>query len=154
MYLFFFLFKEMRSALATGLQKRSHYSIHEFTVSRYGDGLRHYFPFRQIAECFKSLGIETRQELIDLVSSINNVSVQGAWQNIKEAESDVTEALAAAEVDIKTADKEKESKDIVNVGGILPDLSLLDLKNGESIGLHSVVASSCYTLLVLVRHFG
>lgn len=142
---------EFRSELATGLQNREKYSLHEFTVSHYGDGLRHYFPCRPIAECYKSLGIETHKQLADLVSTMSG-DVTESWLRLLEVENEIKDALVALEADIKGAEGLTE---IVSVGGQLPaDIPLLEVKTNKSTSLGPVLVTSPLTLLVLVRHFG
>ena len=108
---------------------------------------------RQVAECLATLGVESRQQLKDLISSMaDNACVQEAWQQQLVVEEKMTKAIAAVEAELRAGDG--SIGEVTGVGELLPDLPLLELETQNTVGLRSILKSSPFTLLVLVRHFG
>lgn len=133
-------------------ENQIHYkSTGDFATDK--DGLRRIFLFTQYSDCFKVCGVETRQQLSDKIQKYkSDHQLQTAYDLLVTAEQ--MHAQFVEEINNKLMLGNPLISNITKLNGIIPDIKLINGNNGDTVELYSLLKTSQYTLLVLIRHYG
>ena len=131
--------------------------INDFVHSRGADhmhGLLTVYPVQLYADCFKTLGVETRASLESLwAQHCGHPDIQEAVEDLLGAEEGYREFIGELD-QIMNAHEEEIALPVVSKGECLnADVSFVCGASGDTVSLNSLLEKSKYTLFILRKHY-
>lgn len=120
-------------------------------------GMRQMFRVMPIyAECMASLGVKTRAEQDQLCSTWSHCpEVRECYDILLNTEDTFNDFSKSANVELQKEEAKMIPPNVTKIGCRLPEeLSLVDARTGDEVGLTCLCTRSTFTVMVLMRHFG